>query len=83
MYESLGNGIPVIGNREILEQERVIRESGGGLTVRYDVSEFADAIIRLLEDQPLREVMSARGKDFVLKNYSYQSIAKKISPYFE
>lgn len=83
VYESLGNGVPVVGNREILEQEKVLRESGGGIVVDYDVRKFAAAIAQLLADPVLREVMSANGRDYILKKYSYQAIAEDISPYFD
>ncbi|MCK5509108.1 MAG: glycosyltransferase [Desulfobacterales bacterium] len=82
LYESLGNGIPVVGNREIFEQEKVIRESGGGTAVDYEVIPFAQAIIVLITKPNLRREMSEKGKNYVTQNYSYQNIARRISRYF-
>jgi len=82
LYESLGEGIPIVANREIHEQEKVIFESGGGIVVDYDTTAFCNAIINLLRNKKLREEIAKRGREYVVKNYSYQSIAKKISPYF-
>ena len=83
LYESLGIGLPVIGNKGILEQEKVLKESGGGFLVDYDVDEFSNAIATLMLNKGIRKKMSKKGKKYILNNYSYQAIAKKISPYFE
>jgi glycosyltransferase involved in cell wall biosynthesis len=82
LYESLGNGVPVVANKGIYEQEKVIFESGGGVVVDYDVTAFCNAIVDLLRDKKLREDMAERGREYVIKNYSYRTMAKKISPYF-
>jgi len=83
IYESLGNGVPVIGNKEIYEQEKVILESGGGLAVDYNIGSFCDGIIKLLGNQELRKDMARKGKEYVKRNYSYQNIAKNIAPLFD
>lgn len=82
LYESLGNGVPVVANKGIYEQEKVILESGGGVLVNYETSSFCNAIVRLLKNSKLREEMGKKGRQYVLNNYSYRVIAKKISPYF-
>ena len=82
LYESLGNGVPVVGNKDIYEQEKVIRESGGGVVVDYETTSFCDAIVKLLNNNELREQMAKNGREYVINNYSYQVIAKRISPYF-
>ena len=58
VYESLENGVTVIGNKEILEQKKVIRESGGGVVVDYDISSFSQAIVTVLKNSNLRKEMS-------------------------
>ena len=82
LYESLGNSIPVVANREILEQEKVILESGGGILANYETTSFCNAIVNLLSDRKLREEMGRKGKEYVINNYSYRLIAQKIFPYF-
>ena len=82
LYESLGNGVPVVANNGIYEQEKVILESGGGIVVDYETSAFCDAIVTLLKDVKLRQEMAKNGREYVIKNYSYRTIAKRISPYF-
>lgn len=66
----------------ICEQEKVILESGGGILVDYETTSFSDAIVRLPNDKKLREKMGRKGRDYVINNYSYRVIAKKICPYF-
>lgn len=78
LYESLGLGLPVVANLEILEQKKVVSESGGGLIVKYDIREFSKAIIRLLNNEKLRTELSQKGKQYILENYSYSKIAKSI-----
>lgn len=82
LYESLGCGVPVVANRGIEEQEKVILESGGGVLVDYDITQFSDAISSLFSDKTLIKKMAIRGKSYVIKNYDYSNIAKKISQYF-
>ena len=83
LYESMGNAIPVVANREIYEQEKVVLESGGGILVDYKITSFSEAIISLLNNKKLREKMASDGREYVIKNYSYKMIAKKIAPYFK
>jgi glycosyltransferase involved in cell wall biosynthesis len=82
LYESLGCGVPVVGNCEILEQARVIRESGGGLLAKYDIRSFSQAIIRLLQNDAQREEMGRSGRDYVLEKYDYKKMAVSLGRYF-
>jgi glycosyltransferase involved in cell wall biosynthesis len=81
MYEYMGHGVPVIANREVYEQAKVIKESGGGLAVNYDVEEFVQAIIHLAGHKEKRFNMGERGKQYIFENYSYKKIAENILPY--
>jgi glycosyltransferase involved in cell wall biosynthesis len=78
LYESLGHGVPVIANEEILEQKKVIKESGGGLVVKYDIQEFSQAIIGLLRNEKLRMELGRKGKRYILENYTYYKLSKNI-----
>jgi glycosyltransferase involved in cell wall biosynthesis len=83
LYESLGNGVPVVANKGIYEQEKVVKESGGGILVDYNISSFSDAIVNLLNNGTLRKKMAEYGKEYVIANYSYRIIAKRIAAYFK
>ena len=82
LYESLGNCIPVVANKGIMEHEKVIKQSGGGFLVDYNTKEFSNAIIKLLKNDELRINMGKSGKAYVLKEYNYRLIAKRIEKYF-
>jgi glycosyltransferase involved in cell wall biosynthesis len=83
LYESIGIGLPVIANKGIYEVETVIRLSKGGLLVDYNVNDFCDGIVKLIENKTLRQKMSKYGKQYILENYSYQKISKNIAFLFE
>ena len=82
LYESMGLGVPVIANIGISEQEKVIEESGAGLLVKYDINEFCNAIVHLLNNPELVQKMAERGRTYVLKNYTYEVIASNVANYF-
>jgi len=69
---------PVIATRtdgfEILEGD-----GAGLLTNPENPEEFADAIINLLKDEKLREDMGKNGREYVVKNHSWESVAKKVA----
>jgi len=53
---------------------------GRGITVpAFDYEALADAIISLLQDDPLREEMGQRAKEHVRLSYTWNSVAKKIA----
>jgi glycosyltransferase involved in cell wall biosynthesis len=83
LYESLGNGVPVVANKGIYEQEKVVIESGGGILVDYKEKSFCSAIVNLLKDKKLRNEMGNKGKNYVINNYSYQKIAQNMLKFFD
>ena len=82
IYESLALGLPVVANRGLLEQEKVVAESKGGVIANYHPKAFSDKIIWLLENPDVRSKMSECGKQYVKDNYTYSLIYEKIAPYF-
>jgi len=77
LYESIGFGIPVVGNN-LPDQGKIIRESGRGICVEYDKSEFVKAIDYILDNNLIRDRMSKEGATFILNNYSYEILTKKV-----
>jgi len=68
---------PVVAN-DHPEQRLIINESDGGLCVAYEESEFADAVIRLLQDKELARTMGQNGAAYVSKHRTYSTIADKV-----
>jgi alpha-maltose-1-phosphate synthase len=73
---------PVVASRasglEILE------ESGGGILIEPgNWIEISRAVINLLNDKELREKMGKSGWEYVVKNQSWDSVAKRVTSIFE
>lgn len=84
MLEYMACEKPVIGNKEILEIASVISKSGGGLLVDYDEESFSLGMIKLARDAELIKKMGSYGREWVIKNRSYEMMAKKIEEiYFQ
>lgn len=78
VIESLALECPVIGNKEIIDQCNVIVDSKGGIIVDYDVNQFSNAIIDLIDNKYNLKEMRLNGKEYVCKNRSYKSLAYSI-----
>jgi glycosyltransferase involved in cell wall biosynthesis len=77
LVEYMAAGKPVVAN-DHPEQKRVIEESGGGISVPYDESAFAAAIVELLRDPGAARAMGERGRRYVLEHRSYGVIADLV-----
>jgi glycosyltransferase involved in cell wall biosynthesis len=83
LIEYMGMGKPVIGN-DIPDQKEVITNSGGGICVGYDEREFAEAIIGLLINPKRAEEMGIKGREWVVRNRSYEILADNLEQiYFD
>jgi glycosyltransferase involved in cell wall biosynthesis len=83
MYESLVLGIPVIANREIHEQRKVIEQSGGGILCDYNTNSLKEAIGSLFSKKEDLKEMGIAGKEYILKHYEYRILAEKVRSYFK
>ena len=77
VYESLGMGIPVVGNK-LPDQKRIIEESGGGICVDYDINIFSKAIVSLLRAPIELTNMGKRSMEYIREKHSYKLMAKDI-----
>ena len=84
LFEYMGMAKPVIANEEIPEHNEVLKESGGGILVPYTPEAFARAIIELLDNPEKTTNMGLKGRDWVVKNRTYEILARKVEQrYFE
>lgn len=81
LFESLGLGVPVIGN-DLPVQKEVLAGSGGGICIQYDKDQFVGAITYLLDNPGIREEMSSKAKKFINENYTYDILAKRLDDLF-
>lgn len=78
IFEYLACEKPIVSsqipNLEFLEQQNV------GILVRpEDPEELAKAIIRLVKDKKLREEMGRNGREYVVKNHSWEAIGRRTA----
>lgn len=83
LVEYLAMGRPVVANNHP-DQSFVISESKGGLCVPFEASEYAKAIITLLNSPAQAQEMAQSGREWVMKNRSYDQMAINLSSrYFQ
>lgn len=69
--ESMACGTPVVAVREGGISESVVH-GGTGLLVEREPAQFAQAIMQLLEDANLAAELGKRGREHVLKNWTWE-----------
>ena len=78
VVEYLALGVPVVAN-DSPDQERILREGGGGLCVPLVAPDFAAAVCTLLGDASLRRAMGVRGQAYVRASRGYHVLAKLVA----
>ncbi|KKG09290.1 glycosyltransferase family 4 protein [Methanosarcina sp. 2.H.A.1B.4] len=78
LFEYMVMGKPVVANKEIPEQKKVIEESGGGILVEFKSESFARGIIHLLNNPKIANKMGKNGYKWVVENRSYESMAHDV-----
>lgn len=72
---ALSHGKPVIGERSELFRELVENGVHGFLTARDDIRELADALTRLVDNDRLRDSMSANVRGLIERQPSWENLA--------
>ena len=79
----LACGKPVVTS-DIKGVGDLLRYSNAGIAVTpEDPVELANAIIKLLKDEKLRELMGKNGRELVINNFNWKHTAKKTIEVFE
>ena len=82
LYEYMACGKPVVATDT--RGFEILGQNNAGLLVNSENSqELANAIIKLLQSNQLREQMGANGKKLVVAGYSWKNSAKKTIAVFE
>ena len=77
-------GVPVVAFDVGGVGEAVQNGETGFLAKLGNTNEFAEAILKLLSDETLRERMGANGRRFVVENYTWDICAEKmLQVYYE
>ena len=82
LVEYMAIGKAVIAN-DHPEQKLVIAESNGGICVRYDELEFAEAIILLLNNPDKADKMGKNGRKYVEEHRAYNAIASSVNQVYQ
>jgi glycosyltransferase involved in cell wall biosynthesis len=78
LVEYLALGIPSVAN-DIPDQKLVIDESGAGLCVPMEAAPFADAVLRLLNDDALVAEFALRGPPYVKSHRTYDILGNNVA----
>lgn len=78
LVEYLAMGRPVVAN-DHPDQTRVIEQSGAGLVARFDVTDYARAINRLLDMKEHHGAMAECGRAWALAERSYPAMAVRLA----
>ncbi|MBP2032463.1 glycosyltransferase involved in cell wall biosynthesis [Clostridium algifaecis] len=83
MFEALSTELPIVLAVEG-EAANLINEAKAGIVVEPENSKaMADAILKLAEDVELRRTLGSNGRNYVMKNYSRDTITKKLEDILE
>jgi glycosyltransferase involved in cell wall biosynthesis len=78
LYEYMACGKPVVASR--ISGFEILEEQNAGILVEPEkTEELAKAIIKLLKDEKLREEMGKNGREYVVTNHSWESVARDVA----
>jgi glycosyltransferase involved in cell wall biosynthesis len=78
LYEYMACGKPVVAS-DISGVSDLLEASNGGLPVLPENPKaISEAVLKLIENQDLRNKMGLNGLSYVTENYSWYSVAKKV-----
>ncbi|MBZ4645600.1 MAG: hypothetical protein PWR27_483 [Petroclostridium sp.] len=83
LIEGMSVGKPCIATNTGGNPEVVLDGQNGLLVPVKDVPKLAEAILKLVEDDKLREQMGMRGKKFMEEHFTAQAMTKKIEKTYE
>ena len=78
LLEAQSSAVPVVAFDVGGVNEAVLSGETGLLVERGNTGALADAIMRLLTDRALREKMGAKGRQFVMENFTWDICAQKM-----
>lgn len=78
LYEYMACGKPVVATRA--SSFDVLEKSGAGVLVNPENSaEFANTLVKLLQESELRKQMGENGRRYVVENRSWESVARRVA----
>jgi glycosyltransferase involved in cell wall biosynthesis len=78
LFEAMGAGVPVIAALEG-EARVIVEKSGAGICIEPEnPRQFAEAVLKLQGDPAGRETMGKKGREFVLRYFNREEIARSF-----
>ncbi|MBI2843216.1 MAG: glycosyltransferase [Armatimonadetes bacterium] len=81
ILNAMAMGLPIVSTS--VGCEGIGAEDGRHLLVTDGAREFADAVVRLITDFDLRRRLGENGMEFAVRNYSWDSIYRKLDQALE
>ena len=81
LLEAMACGVPCVSSWRDAIPEIVTDGETGLLVEPGDVTALAEALERLLLDEPLRRAMGVRGRERVLRAFRWDQVAERILPH--
>ena len=78
LLDLLAAGVPVVAEAEGQNRETIRHGKTGWLAEPGDVEGFAGAVVRLLEDAPLRERLGSAAARDVRKRFAWERLVEKV-----
>lgn len=82
LFEYMAMKKPVIANKGILEQDKVLNESGSGILVNFDSDSFAEGMNDLLKNPRKSKEMGENGRKWIVKNRDYEKMTLNLQNLF-
>ncbi|RMH70485.1 MAG: glycosyltransferase [Gemmatimonadetes bacterium] len=76
--EYLALKLPVVANREIEEQKKILEASQGGILTAYNRTEFTEALCLLVEDEHRRITCAQKGFEWIQTHRTFKQMAVTI-----
>lgn len=81
LLEAMAQGAPVVSTAE-LGVRSVLKPGCGALVVEEKLQEFADAVVRVLQDEALRTDLAERGRSYA-RTWSSAIMARRLADLYE
>ena len=80
VLEALSMNVPVVSTE--VGYKGLGLETGEGVIVAKNPTEFSDGILKILQDESFRNELGSKGGEKIRNRFSWQGIAKKLEGYF-
>jgi glycosyltransferase involved in cell wall biosynthesis len=82
IIEALASGKAVICT-DVGGIRDLVTDGESGMITRQDAADFGNRLVQLVNDKPLRDRIAEKGKERILKNYSYQRLVNDVEQLYD